>query len=230
MTLLFEDAGKPKTRKYQCFVCGKNYTDYQEYKDHIIELHDEGREYIKCPACDAPVRDLKLHYKTKHPARVLPKNTQMRVSVWHDFKTTPDGKRKKKSTRKPSFRQGTFTSAKCGKDFEYKSGMECNFFECLESDVDVMGYKYEGMKIPYFFQGKWHNYIPDLRVEFIDGSVELWEIKPANQTHYEKNKAKWAAANNFCSNMGWNFVVLTEVGLNKLRVKIKRQQARFMSE
>lgn len=230
MALLFEDAGKQRSRRWQCFVCGKNYESYDEYKAHIVEAHDEGREYIACPDCGAPVRDVKTHYAAKHPARALPKNTQLRVAVWHDFKVGKDGKGEKKTTRKPNFRQGTFTSKKCGRDFEYKSGMECEFFECLEADLDVTSYSYEGIKIPYFHKGDWHNYIPDLRVNFADSSTEIWEIKPANQTHYEQNKAKWASANNYCSNFGWEFVVLTEVGLGKLRTKLKQQQRFLLSE
>jgi len=230
MPLLFEDAGQPKTRKYQCFVCGQNYDSYEDYKNHIIESHDEGREYISCPSCSAPVRDLKMHFSAKHPNRVMPKNVQTRVAVWHDFKIGKYGKKEKKTTRKPCFRRGVFSSKKCGKDFEYKSGLECDFFECLEADSDVLIFKYEGIKIPYFFKNSWHNYIPDLRVDFIDGSVEVWEIKPANQTQYEQNKCKWAAADNFCSNLGWTFVVLTEVGLGKLKTKIKRQQSHLLNE
>ena len=96
--------------------------------------------------------------------------------------------------------------------------------------MDVVCFKYEGIKIPYFFRGEWHNYIPDLRVDFADGSTEIWEIKPANQTQYEQNKCKWASANNFCLNLGWTFVVLTEVGLGKLKTKIKKQQRRLLNE
>jgi len=96
MPLLFEDAGQPKTRRYQCFVCGKNYENYEEYKEHIVSNHDEGREYLICPDCKSPVRCLKTHYKAKHPSRVMPKNTQTRVAVWHDFKTGPNGKKKEK--------------------------------------------------------------------------------------------------------------------------------------
>jgi len=223
MSLLFEDAGKQRVRKWQCFVCGKNYENYEDYKKHISDDHDEGREYISCPDCGSPVRDL-------NPSRAFPTNVQVRVAVWHDFKVGKDGKSEKKATRKPTFRQGTFSSKKCGKDFDYKSGMECEFFECLEADLDVAVYNYEGIKIPYFHKGDWHNYIPDLRVVFVDGTTEIWEIKPANQTHYEQNKAKWVAANNYCSNFGWNFVVLTEVGLGKLKTKLKQQQRFLMSE
>lgn len=211
-------------RKWQCFVCGVNHDDYDEFKDHIMEKHDEGREFLICPDCKAPVRDLKSHYKAKHPKRVMPSGLQTRVTIWKDFKTNKDGK-KKAVTRGPNFRQGDFVSNKCGCHFPYKSGLECDFFECLESDLDVVGWTYEELKIPYFWKNEWHNYIPDAKVKFIDGSIQIWEIKPANQTQYEQNKTKWAAANNFCTNMGWEFIVLTEVGLGKLQSKIKRQQA-----
>ncbi len=230
MPLLFEDAGKSKSRKFQCFVCGKNYEAYEEYKEHILQSHQEGREFISCPDCGSPVRDVKLHYKTKHPSRIMPKNVQHRVAVWHDFKVGKFGKSEKKTTRKPSFRSGTFCSKKCNRDFEYKSGMECDFFECLEADVDVLAYSYEGMKIPYFFQGKWHNYLPDIKVTFLDNTIQIWEIKPANQTNYDQNKAKWAAAQNYCLNIGYEFIVMTEVGLGKLKTKLKQQQARFFTD
>jgi hypothetical protein len=222
MSRLFEDAGKTKGRKWQCFVCGKNHTDYEEYREHIVTEHAEGREYICCPAegCGAPVRDLKVHYRAKHPNRPLPQGIQHRVAIWRDFKS--DGSKKK--TKKPKFRQGTFTSKKNGRDFIYRSGMEEEFFNLLEQDRDVAGYHAEPFKVPYFWQGKWHDYIPDLRIDYIDGSTEVWEVKPADQTHYEQNRAKWAAMTDHAHNMGWDFIVQTEVGLGKLRTKIKRQQ------
>lgn len=223
MPLLFEDAGGSKVRKWQCFVCGRNYESYEEYKEHIVLEHDEGREYLRCPDCQAPVRELKTHYKVKHPNRIVPTNVQTRVAVWHDFKSGKDGKQKK-TTRKPTFRHGFFTSKKCGKDFEYKSGMECDFYECLEADLDVVSWAYEPFKVPYFFKGEWHNYIPDLRVNFMDGTSEIWEIKPANQTHYEQNQCKWAAMKVYAENYGWDFSVQNEVGLGKLKAKLKRQQ------
>jgi hypothetical protein len=223
MSLPFEDPSKPKGRLWQCFVCGRNHNDFDEYKKHIIIEHDEGREYISCPDCQAPVRDMKVHYRMKHPKRTMPTNIQTRVGVWFDFKTGKDGK-SKRSARKPTFRSGFFTSKKSGKDIPYRSGMECEFYECLEADMDVESFFAEPFKVPYYHKNEWHDYIPDLRINFIDGSTEIWEVKPANQTHYEQNKAKWAAMNDHAANYGWQFVVQTEVGLNKLKTKLKRQQ------
>lgn len=225
MSRLFEDAssGEKGGRKWQCFVCGKVYADYHTYKEHIIVEHDEGREYLKCPDCSAPVRDLTAHYKVKHRSRIMPKGLQTRVSVWHDFK--PGGNKKKK-TRKPKFRTGEFDSKKSGKLITYRSGMEEEFYNLLEQDRDVTSFSAEDYKVPYYWQGKWHNYIPDIRVNFIDGSIEIWEVKPANQTQQEQNKAKWASATDWASNHGWMFTVQTEVGMGKLKTKVNRQKDR----
>ncbi len=225
MPLTFEDAGLGDQRRWQCFVCGKSHTTFEEYKEHIAATHEEGREYITCPDCSAPVRDMKMHYKAKHPQRAMPTGCQMRVAVWFDKKRTKDGKGKTTVRKGMNFRKGEFESKKCGRMFTYRSGLEEEFYNILEEDADVDNWFVEPMKIPYFWKGEWHDYIPDIRVNYIDGSTDLWEIKPANQTHYEQNKAKWVAANNYCSNVGWNFVVLTEVGLGKLKVKMKQQRA-----
>lgn len=215
--LPFQESGQ-NNRKWQCFVCGKNFKEYPEYKEHIVTEHEQGREYLVCDSCQAPVRDMKLHYRAKHPNRMLPKGVQARVAVWRDFKSNGE----KKRTKKPTFRQGMFLSEKNGVEIPYRSGMECEFLECLEADVDVAAFAYETLKIPYFWQGKWHDYIPDLMVRYIDESVEVWEMKPASQTDYEQNRVKWAAANNYCLNHGWEFIVQTEVALGKLRQKLRK--------
>lgn len=216
---LFETTEKANTRKWQCFVCGVNFESYEEYKAHIIQNHEEGREYIVCPDCEAPVRDMKMHYQAKHPKRLMPKNIQMKVAVWRDF--TSGGKKKK--TRKPTFRSGTFSSSKAGCDLHYRSGMECEFYELLETDNDVVSFFAEPFKVPYCYLGEWHDYIPDLRVNFADGTTQIWEIKPSQQTHYKQNQAKWGSMNDYALNHGWEFVVQTETGLDKLKNKIKRQ-------
>ena len=220
MSKLFEDAGKPKVRKWRCFVCGKVHDAYDDYKEHILTEHEEGREFLTCPVetCTAPVRDLKAHFKAKHHSRVFPKGVQHRVAIWRDFKEGG-----KKSTRKPKFRTGTFTSKKAGRDFTYRSGMEEEFYNLLEQDRDVATFFAEPFKVPYYHQGKWHDYIPDIKITYADGSISVWEIKPANQTQYEQNKAKWAAMKEYADRMGWDFVVQTEVGLGKLKTKLKRQ-------
>lgn len=67
-----------------------------------------------------------------------------------------------------------------------------------------------------------HRYWPDFLVQYVDGSVELLEIKPmketvitSSQSTYDKlmvvkNAAKWQAADKFAKSIGGKFRVVTE--------------------
>jgi hypothetical protein len=222
MSLPFpKDDGK---RKYRCFVCGQSYTDFENYKQHIVQNHEEGREFVICPLarCGAPVRDVRTHFKAKHPSETnIPTNGQMKALVWKD--QSPTGKLKQ---RRPKFREGYLVSTKNGgKEMHYRSGMECDVYECLEAMPEVVKYDVEPFKVQYSFEGEIHEYNPDLAILFDDGHTEIWEIKPSNQTHLPKNNAKWAACNQHCQTRGYNFMVLTEVGMGKLKQRIKSNQA-----
>jgi hypothetical protein len=207
-----------KARKYQCFVCGEAFVEYDPYKEHVIEKHDEGREYVLCPLkrCGAPVRDVRLHFKTKHIGESVPKTGQMKAMIWKDI-SPRTGKMKQK---KPKFREGYFSSAKNRKEMHYRSGYECEVYECLEALPEVLSYEVEPFKIGYSFMGDTFEYNPDLIVHFTDGHSEVWEIKPANQTHLPKNKAKWVNCQQFCEARGYVFMVMTEIGINKLKNRV----------
>jgi hypothetical protein len=210
-----------------CFVCGKNHKVFEEYKKHIIDMHEEGREYVICPLarCGAPVRDLRLHFKAKHPSEAsVPKTGQMKAMIWKDQGPRKDGGKLKQ--RKPKFREGYLVSTKNGgREMHYRSGMECDVYECLESMSEVVSYDVEPFKVQYTFEGEVHEYNPDLSILFDDGHIEIWEIKPANQTHLPRNNAKWTACNQYCQARGFNFMVLTEVGMGKLKQRTKNQKA-----
>jgi hypothetical protein len=208
---------KDSLRKWTCFVCGEEYENYEIYKDHIIATHEEGREYIKCPTCEAPVRDMKVHFDAKHPNRVMPKGIQTRVTIWKDF----SGRKHKK----PKFKTGHFESKKNNNALLlYRSGYEKEVYELLERDRDVTAYFAESFKVPYNFKGKWHDYVPDLKIQYADGSVEVWEIKPVTQKNLPRNKAKWAAMQAHAEAMGWMFTVITEEGMNKLKQRVQEQE------
>lgn len=206
-------------RKYTCFVCGVQFTDYEEFSSHIKENHEEGRDYVVCPLkrCGAPVRDIRSHFKVKHPNDKMPKISMNKPIVWKDFSG------KKTKTKKPSFREGYYKSNKMNISLHYRSGYECAVYECLDSDNDVLSFNEEPFKISYIFEGKSHDYIPDLVVRYLNGKTEVWEIKPMNQTSLEVNKAKWHAAAKACQTRGWKFVVITEKGIEKLKNKVRSQ-------
>jgi len=210
-------------RKYQCFICGMLFETPETYKQHIIEKHDEGRDYVLCPVqhCGYPIRDLRSHMRAKHPSLKMPEVEGMAKSlIWRDF----NAKKDKMEVRKPKFREGYYESTKMKKSFHYRSGYEIRIYECLDSDVEVTSFDVEPFEIPYIHKGKAHKYIPDLIVRYNDGHVEVLEIKPASQTLLEVNQDKWYAANSACQTRGWNFVVITEVGIDKWKAKIKNQR------
>jgi len=205
-------------RKWTCFVCGVEHETYEEFKNHIITEHEEGQDYIKCPLhrCDAPVRDVRAHFKRYHPNDKIPKNCPLKALVWRDYRT-------KKRHKTVKFNDGYFMSIKNNSRFFYRSGWELETYEGLEQLNEVVSFKAEAIKIPYFYKGRQRNYIPDLVVQFNDGRIEIWEIKPTNQTIFEKNKAKWAAAKVYCEARGWKFIVQTEKGMRELQFRVRKQ-------
>jgi len=210
MTLPFQNSNQ---RKYRCFVCEEEFEEYGEYREHIIGDHEEGREYIVCKICAAPVRDVKMHFKAKHKGSPVQPGL-LKALVWKDT-----GGRKRK--KKPSFRSGDFVSAKNGgKLIHYRSGWECKCYELLEEWDKVVAYAGEPIRIPYLWMGEERTYKPDIVIDYADGRREVWEIKPANQTNLKQNKAKWHSAKEYCHMRDWEFIVITEKGLNKLRMLV----------
>lgn len=211
-----KDDGK---RKWQCFVCGREHADFETFRTHIVESHEVGREYVLCPLgrCGAPVRDINLHMKAKHNGESVPSyNGPARVIVWKDQK----GKKGVGKSKRPKFRQGHFISVKNGgKEFYYESSYECEVFECLELIPEVCHYDAQPFKtgIPYLYKGDQHHYFPDISIQFADGHIEIWEIKPASQTMLPLNEAKWEAAKRYCEARNWEFIVITEVGIGRLQ-------------
>jgi len=207
-------------KTYQCFVCGEQFNCFNQFKQHIVNNHEELREYLICPVsyCQAPVRDLKAHYQCKHPNFDLPTNMPSRAIIWKDISVKNGFKN---TIKKPHFYDGNMFSNKNNKEIHYRSHMEQKVFNLLEQWQEVQSYEVEPFAIKYQFLGKNHNYLPDIKVNYCDGTVEVWEIKPSSQTQYAKNKAKWAACHQHCLTRGWKFMVLTEKGINKLNNKVK---------
>jgi len=205
-------------RKYTCFVCGVMFESFDGFKDHIVEKHKEGEDYILCPLkrCRAPVRDMRTHFKVIHPKEKLPHTGPLRAMIWRDF----SGKGMRK--RKPSFKEGWYESKKMSKKFYYRSSYEATVFECLDLLPEVLAFEVEPFKIPYIHKGEQREYTPDILVTFIDDRREVWEVKPSKQTILEINIDKWSAANAACQARGWEFVVITEKGIDKLKKKVQK--------
>lgn len=116
----------------------------------------------------------------------------------------------------------------------YRSGWELRFMSYLDTHTDVKQWASEELVIPYRspIDGKVHRYFPDFWIKKINREGKLdtvvVEIKPHYQTVeptpqkritkkylYEVktwgvNKSKWIAAENYCKDRGWQFMIMTE--------------------
>lgn len=123
----------------------------------------------------------------------------------------------------------------------FRSSWEKKFMSYLDNHPDIISWASEEMFIPYVspVDNKVHRYFPDFIVKKKNakGIVEVLiiEIKPKHQTKppnintkrnkktmineaitYQVNQAKWKAAEQFCADRKYKFVVLTEdqLGIN----------------
>jgi hypothetical protein len=117
----------------------------------------------------------------------------------------------------------------------YRSSWEKKFMIFCDNNDSIIEYSSEETVIPYRCptDGRVHRYYPDfyIKVKSKTGSISkyLIEVKPERQVTgpvekpkrktaawkrevlaYMKNRAKWAAAENFCENRQMRFLILTE--------------------
>jgi hypothetical protein len=116
----------------------------------------------------------------------------------------------------------------------YRSSWEARVMDKLDKSDWCIAWASEELIIPYVspVDGRRHRYFPDFLVKYQDKTgiqkTMLIEVKPDNQTKppaipkrktkrfiqevmtYGVNQAKWAAAEEYCLDRGWEFRVLTE--------------------
>lgn len=137
------------------------------------------------------------------------------------------------SRRRPKFNQGKYDPINPEKyigtyPIRYRSSWELVFMTVCDKNPNIKQWASESIPIKYRhpFTGKVATYVPDFLVSYQDkngkGRTEVIEIKPIKQTLIEKakgtrakmvvaiNRAKWAAAHQWCKKNGLIFRVMTE--------------------
>lgn len=122
------------------------------------------------------------------------------------------------------------------KNIVYRSSWEKRLLVYLDNHPHVLQYASEEFFIPYIspVDGRQRRYFPDFLIKKRNkqGIVEtlIIEVKPKNQTQkprqranqkkmlqetvqYAVNQAKWKAAEQFCADRKWKFMILTEAEL-----------------
>ena len=121
----------------------------------------------------------------------------------------------------------------------YRSSWEARCMNYFDLNENIVWWASEEVIVPYRDPfGKVRRYFPDfiIRVNTREGTTKtiMIEVKPENQKNppkiqkrktkryinevvtYATNQAKWEAAEEYCSDRGWEFKVLTEkdMGIN----------------
>ena len=121
----------------------------------------------------------------------------------------------------------------------YRSGWEKRVMDWCDANPNIKQWSSEEIVIPYKspVDDRWHRYFVDFYVEAVgsDGQTLklLLEVKPKAQTQepkvqsrktkryitevvtYGVNQAKWKAAEEYCKDRGWQFMLITEDQLFK---------------
>ncbi|QAY01315.1 head completion protein [Aeromonas phage ZPAH1] len=129
------------------------------------------------------------------------------------------------------------------KKVTYRSSWEKYIMEMLDNSPDVRYWNSEEMVIPYFSNadGKKRRYFMDFYIQWVDGSISLWEVKPqketippvapkrntlkSKQTFMEQvytwnvNTDKWKTTAEICKKKGWRFNIITESALKMMGFK-----------
>lgn len=116
----------------------------------------------------------------------------------------------------------------------YRSSWECRVMGWLDQNPSILAWASEEIQIPYLspVDSRWHRYFPDflVRMRSKDGNLKtmMLEVKPKRQSQppeprkrvtkqyiqevatWGVNQAKWKAAEEYCLDRGWQFMVITE--------------------
>ena len=112
----------------------------------------------------------------------------------------------------------------------FRSKWEADVFRFCDMNPDIVKWSSEEIAIPYVspLDGRIHRYFPDIWIQKNDRSCAIIEIKPFKQTQepvvpvkktraflneaatYVINLAKWKAAQEYCKDRNWKFVLMTE--------------------
>ena len=91
----------------------------------------------------------------------------------------------------------------------------------LDVDPNVVSFMYETLEIPYVSNvrtGRVRKYLPDFYVTYIDGHVDVIEIKPSKRLNNAVVIKKSMAATAWCQLNGCSYKIVTEQHLKLLGI------------
>ncbi len=112
------------------------------------------------------------------------------------------------------FKYGTQMTKKSGKQ-HFDSSYERVMFDILDACPSVVSWtKNHKIVIPYPGKnGLVKNHVPDFLINWKDGSVTVYEVKPFNLIDFRNNPRKILAAAMYCQERGYLYGLITELEL-----------------
>jgi len=123
----------------------------------------------------------------------------------------------------------------------YRSMWERHCMKHFDNSSDVVSWSSEEIVIPYLYEvdKRYHRYFMDFKVTWKNGETWLIEVKPHKETKpptgnkrtkkyiteaytYVKNMNKWEAANEYCKDRKWKFMIWTEKELEAQNILPKK--------
>jgi hypothetical protein len=127
--------------------------------------------------------------------------------------------RKRRKSRRA--KRGFHNSIKCLTLMNYRSSWELKYALHLDSNEDVLSYKYEPYAISYISNirtKRLRKYYPDFEVTKKDGTKFLVEVKPKNKVANIKNVKKANAAKEYALLNNMTYLLITEDDLKRLEL------------
>lgn len=182
----------------QCYAGRIKYCGRQCYYDDIQNLKRKIPTY-RNRSSEVTTWTKGLTALTDH--RIATRNAKIAATVVHKIIS---------GTWHRGFVQKKYDGVKNGGCTIYtRSSWELAYATTLDADESVISWKYEPVAIPYVYQEKTRNYIPDFLV-VRQASTTLVEIKPKTLSEKPLNTAKFLAAKHWCVHECMDFCILSE--------------------
>lgn len=113
-------------------------------------------------------------------------------------------------TRRSNHSRGYHPSRKNGCPVAWESQLEASFLRLLELSPLVLTYEVQPSLEIFIMDGLRTKYIPDVRVNFVDGTIGWFEVKPSIRLLNHKVKLKIDALNTHFESTNRRFHIATE--------------------
>ena len=121
------------------------------------------------------------------------------------------------------FKCGWITTNKTISPIWHRSGLEKYFIEEVSKVEKIISVESaEGLELEYTLDGKKHVYLPDFKIVFENGQVEIIEIKGSFFLKDKRNKPKQEALRLFCEKNGFLWKILTEKEVDSWLEQLKK--------